>query len=45
MMVCNTENFCHVSREFYVKVSLLDLLETKSIFSEGYQAMLHIHAI
>jgi len=45
MMVCNTENFCHVSEEFYAKVTLLDLLETKSIFSEGYTAMMHIHSV
>jgi len=44
-MVCNTENFCHVANEFYAKVNLLELLESKSIFSEGYTAILHIHSV
>ena len=36
---------CSAVRKFEAQLAIVELLEHKSIFSAGYTAILHVHAI
>ncbi len=42
-MLCNTDNFCQITNEFMAEVSIMELPDHKSILSEGYLCVLHLH--
>jgi peptide chain release factor subunit 3 len=42
-VISNIQNPCPVTDEFVAQIFILNLLEHKSVFSAGYEAVLHIH--
>lgn len=43
-MICDIDNHCHVTQEFFAFVDILELPEHKQILSQGYSCVMHIHA-
>jgi len=42
-VICQTENAPVVTTDFVSQIQVLDLLEHKSLFSVGYECVLHVH--
>ena len=44
-VICNNLNYCQESSEFKANVTILELPDTKKLVSNGYECILHMHAI
>jgi peptide chain release factor subunit 3 len=44
-VICNNLNYCQESSEFKANITILELPETKKLVSNGYECILHMHAI
>jgi translation elongation factor EF-1alpha len=44
-IVCNNLNYCLESQEFKAVVTVVELPEQKKLLSNGYEGIIHIHAV
>ncbi len=43
--MCNNLNYCLESQEFKAVITVVELPEQKKLLSNGYEGIIHIHAV